>query len=85
MLFLEYTLQNFLLLQNSSLKVSQEKSQPFWPSSKTGTCYDQLQMQQPQWFQIHFPKWKLDSLILSKILYKRSWVQIYLFFPSSIT
>lgn len=80
--FSEYTLQNFLLLQSNSLnKISKRKSQPFWLFSETGTSYDQLQMQQPPWFPIHFPKSKFDGLFLSKILYKRSWVQIYLFFP----
>lgn len=80
--FLEYTLQNFLLLQSNSLnKISKRKSQPFWLFSETGTSYNQLQMQQPPWFPIHFPKSKFDGLFLSKILSKRSWVQIYLFFP----
>lgn len=82
---LEYTAQNFLLLQNNSLnRISQGKSQPFWSFSESGTCYNRLQMQEPHWFPIHFPKWKLEGLFLINIPYKRSWVQVYLFFPSSV-
>lgn len=80
--FFECTLQNFLLLQNNPLdKISQGKPQPSWSFSETGTCQNQLQTQQPHWSPIHFSKWKLDGLFLSEILYNRSWVQIYLFFP----
>lgn len=81
-LFRIRTPQNFLLLQTNSLnKISQGKSQPFWSFSETGTCYDQRQTQQPHLFPTHFPKSKLDGLFLSKILYKRGWVQIHLFYP----
>ena len=53
--FSEYTLQNFLMVQNNSLnETSQGKSQPFWSFSETGTCYNQPQTQQPHWFLTHF-------------------------------